>query len=938
MPTWFDRLLGRGPVLSHALEEEGPAFAIDRSQIDPAIIGLPSWADLVTAPGYVTRSEAIQSPAVKRARDLICGTIGQLPIDVYDGSKRLVDNGLLKQPERYVPRSVTMTRTLEDVLLEGKAFWRVTERYTSGFPMFVDRVDPCRVDDGQSPVHIDGRPVADIDLIRFHSPNDPLLRAGARAIRTALQLEAAAYRSALSPMAQGLFTPDGDEEFTDDDVRKFLADWRNARQQNSDGYVPSGIKYEPLSWSPEQLQLIAARERADAEIATLAGINSEDVNVSTTSRTYFNSFQKRKDFLDFTLGSYLQAVEDRLGMGDVTPRGQYVKFNLSAFLESDPLTRYQTYAAGLQVGAITPEEIRGLEDKPPIPGGTTPVAATQPKELTASQFSSDQDVLTFDAPPAAAEFKVDLEKRTIRGLAVPYGQTAQSGGRMWSFSKGSLTYDDVSRVKLLDGHDWSRPIGRAVSLDDTDAGLVATFKVAATPAGDEALLMASDLVKDGLSIGVGNGGQFDEQDGVLHAVSAPLAHVALTPCPAFDSARVTAVAASKNNQGETVTDTKVSTDAKTDEVVGPDFSGIAEQVAALLIKGKHADETGPQAVSATAQFEVKEELPYRFDGTRGEHDFSSDLFSAATGNGEAKVRAEKFLGDKEVRAAFDVTKANTAALNPNRQRPDLFVDNLDFVTPVFNAMNKGTIPDATPFTLPKYNTSSGLVADHTEGTEPTEGAYSVTSQTVTPAPLSGKVEISREVIDQGGNPQVSQIIWRQIQRDWAETLEAKAVAMLTGLTPTGITLTAGAVDKVLAGLLEGELAALQFVRGGDRFDQFPLHVDLYKALIAARDADGRVLYPAIGPVNANGQVAPGFGSIVVGGKVGVPAWGLGTSGTVAASSYLFNSDDCHAWASAPQQLRFEYQVATITLGVWGYQATANTRLAGVREVIYDPIA
>lgn len=933
MPVWFDRLLGRGPVLDKALESQGPEFDINRALIDPAIIGLATWADAVVAPGYVYRYDAIQSPAVTRCRNLICGTIGQLPLNVFDANKQPIDNGLLKQPERNRPRMVTMTKTLEDILFEGRAYWLVTERYANGFPAFVHHISPDRVDDQSYPARVDGKEVADLDLIRFSSPNDPLLRAGARAIRTALQLEAAAYRAALSPMPQGLFQPDGEEQFENDDVKKFLADWRNARQQNADGYIPAGVKYQTLSWSPEQLQLIAARENADARIATLCGIDAEQVNVSTTSRTYFNSFDKRKEFLDFTLGPYMQAIEDRLSMGDVTPRGQYAKFNVDAFLETDTLTRYQTYAAGLQVGAITPDEIRALEDKPPIEG-TSPVAASNPAALT--QFSSDQDVLTFDAPPAAAEFRVDLEKRTIQGLAVPYGQTAQSGGRTWSFSKGSLAYDDVSRVKLLDGHDWSKPIGRAVSLEDTDAGLLATFKVAATPAGDEALLMASDLVKDGLSIGVGNGGTFDERDGVFHAVSAPLAHVALTPCPAFDSARVTAVAASKNNQGDTVTDTKVSTDAKTDEVVGPDFSGIAEQVAALLIKGKPA-ESGPQAVTPVAEFEVKEELPYRFDGTKGSYDFSSDLFAAARGDGEAQLRGEKFLADKEVQAAFDITKANTSPLNPVRPRPDLFVDNLDYITPVYTAMYSGTIADATPFVLPKYNTSSGLVADHTEGTEPTGGAYSVTSQTVTPAPLSGKADISREVMDQGGNPQISQIIWRQIMRDWAETLEAKAVALLAGLAPTTVTLTTGAVDDALAGELEAALADLQFVRGGDRFNKFPLHVDLYKALIAARDTTGRVLYPAIGPENANGSAAPGFGQIIVGGKAAVPAWGLGATSVNASKSYLFNSDDCHVWASAPQQLRFEYQVATITLGVWGYQATANTRLAGVRAFSYDPV-
>ena len=33
---------------------------------------------------------------------------------------------------------------------------------------------------------------------------------------------------------------------------------------------------------------------------------------------------------------------------------------------------------------------------------------------------------------------------------------------------------------------------------------------------------------------------------------------------------------------------------------------------------------------------------------------------------------------------------------------------------------------------------------------------------------------------------------------------------------------------------------------------------------------------------------------------------------------------------------FEYQVKSVDMGVWGYQATACTDITGVRAVAYDP--
>lgn len=922
-----------------------PTFEVDRSNIDPAVIGLASWADAITAPGRVSRSDAIQAPAVKRSRDLICATIGGLPLQVTNAAKQSVARSLLEQPERNVARSVTMTRTFDDLLFEGVAWWRVTARTPDKYPAFIEIVHNSRVDASKSPVKIDGEEVPDADLIRFDSPNDPLLRAGARAIRTALQLEAAAYASALSPMPQGIFEADPDVLIEDDERRKFLADWRNARQRSADAFMPDGVKYSPQSWSPEQLQLIGARERAEAEIATLAGINSEQVNVSTTSRTYFNAFDKRKEFLDFTLLPYMKAVEDRLSMGDVTPRGQQVRFNADAFLRSDTLTRYQTYEVGLRVGALTEPEIRELEDRPPIEAPETPPAQGDSVESNSdggeSAFSDAPSTLQFDAPAAQAEFKVDLESRTIRGLAVPYGASAVSGGRRWSFSKGSLKFDDVSRVKFLDGHDWSKPIGRAVSLEETDAGLIATFKVVATPAGDEALLMASDLVKDGLSIGVALGGEYEERDGVMHALSAPLAEVSLTPCPAFDSARVTQVAASNdtpNKEFQTMEPEDITPEtvqAPTAEVTASAVPATAptapvfdyDALAAAIAKGNEPVE-GPEVVTATPTLQVSEPLPYRFDGTQGEHDLSTDLFAIAagkSGSGEAKARTEKFMEDAR-EALFNVATGNVTSVNPNRQRPDLFADKLSYVTPLWNAIAKGPIADATPFVIPSYNTSSGEVADHTQGTEPTGGSYSTTSQTVTPGAVSGKYDVNREVVDAGGNPQVSQLIMRQVLRAYAEYLEGKAAALLAGLTVTDIPLLFADTDAVRAGKVEAGIADLQFARGGDRFDTFMLHQALYKSLTSAKDGANRPLYPIIGAQNSNGTRVPA-GTIEVAGKAGSPAWAL--SGT---KSYLFAADDVLGWASAPQEFRFEYQVASVTIGLFGYQATACVRTAGVRSI------
>jgi len=342
--------------------------------------------------------------------------------------------------------------------------------------------------------------------------------------------------------------------------------------------------------------------------------------------------------------------------------------------------------------------------------------------------------------------------------------------------------------------------------------------------------------------------------------------------------------------------------------------------------------------------QVNEPPTYRFDSKgnlgRGAFDFSSDLIAGFSGDTEAMERATTFVRKQfePVQQQFATAMTDVATLNPNIQRPDLYVDQQEFEYPIWNAISKGTIADATPFVLPKFNTSSGLVANNVENTEPTPGAFTATSQTITPTAVSGKVEISREAWDQGGNPQLSGLIWRQMVRAWFEALEAAAVAMLEAAAPTTITITTAAADSALEASLTSQLAPLQYVRGGFRMRDAFVQVDLYKALIAAKDSNGRKLFPVVAPQNSTGSTQDFFAAVMVAGLMMRPAWALAATSANSANSYLFDRGDVSGWATAPQRLTMEnISVAKIHMGIWGYKAMAITDITGVRRLAYDPV-
>lgn len=90
----------------------------------------------------------------------------------------------------------------------------------------------------------------------------------------------------------------------------------------------------------------------------------------------------------------------------------------------------------------------------------------------------------------------NLEARTIRGLLLPFGElsrpsTSGTGPIMFSAATVELP-TDPSVVTLNAEHSQFEPRGRAISLTETAAGIVAEFAIARTPEGDQLLAAAND--------------------------------------------------------------------------------------------------------------------------------------------------------------------------------------------------------------------------------------------------------------------------------------------------------------------------------------------------------------------------------------------------------------------------------------------------------------
>lgn len=952
------------------------------------------WSDAGMWQGFasslarrVSRDEALSVPCVMRARNMIAA-IATLPLRTVDGDRNEVRVPLLEQIDRNVGNVVTMAATVEDLLFEGVSWWRVTAFGWDNYPVFAEHIQHNRVHvPPVGRVRIDGIEVDSAELIRFDSPAPALLVYAARSIRRALLLERAAAMYAADPQMLGFFTPaDGvTDPGTDEAITQMLDDFQAAKAERTTPYMPAAIKYNPLSvMSPADLQLAQLQDRVALDIANMTGLDPENLGVSTTSRVYTNATDRRQDRINDVLALYMRAITDRLSMGDVTKRGQRVVFDLDDYLKSDPKTRAEVASILRGLDAITVDEIREAEEKPVLTPAQARALAPKPAPVVPAVPAQSADAkeplmavpargvvsfareagITFDLATTDASFTVDENTRTVTGLAVPWGQVARSDGRRWRFERGSVKWSDTGRVKLLRDHDHSQALGKAIALNDTPAGLVASFKVARGKAGDEALQLAADGVLDGLSIGIDfhDGGTIpDPQNrGVNLVQSAALREVSLTAVPSFDDSRLTSVAASAPARDLTMSDVvPEQAPAQPAPAAAPDtaaftsaveaFTAAVENLGVRLSDPQHEQRATVDPSRAT----VVESLVYTLDG-RG-NSFVQDAWNVHKGRygsaetQDAFARIQKYekqtqdLAHRAFMAGGRTTFANAgnttdqAQLLPPGYRPDLYVGQIPQGRPLFEAVSSGTIQNANPFKVPVWVGSAGLNGTNSEGTGPSTGTITDhTYRTVSPTAQSGEFVITRELVD-SSNPAIDQIALAAMREEYARDTEGVIAAALAAATDN---------DTGSGQSTEGCYVSASVGDGADLDDALMDHLSSvpfrrflppnrivasstgFPALAKAKDSSGRRLFPYIAPQNAGGTLGQGAQSLEVYGLACRPAYALEAG---VDDVMLWNAVDLWAWESGLLTFRFEEKQGpeNIVLNIWGYFGFQILRYTGI---------
>ncbi len=344
-----------------------------------------------TMPPVVTTDSAMRLSAVWACIRLLAGLGSTLPLDQQrrrDGLTVDVPRSVLfDRPQPGVTLSTWLYQVWSSLLTAGNAYGLVTSVGANGYPTTVELLDPSvvqwRADERDGWVVTVDRQ----DMRRY--PEGPLWHVpiftmpGAPYGLSPVQHAKQTIAGGLSAERFGtdFFTGGGtpnailysDSELTQEQAQGIKSAFVGSTAGNREPAVMgAGLRYERISVAPDEAQFLDQQRFTVEQIARIYGIAPEMIGGATSgsSVTYANREQRAADFLTFGLMPYLIALED--GLSSLVPGPNRVKFNVDGVLRSDLKTRYEAHAVAITSGFLTVNEVRQIEDRPPLPETTPP--------------------------------------------------------------------------------------------------------------------------------------------------------------------------------------------------------------------------------------------------------------------------------------------------------------------------------------------------------------------------------------------------------------------------------------------------------------------------------------------------------------------------------------------------------------------------------------
>lgn len=507
----------------------------------------------------------------------------------------------------------------------------------------------------------------------------------------------------------------------------------------------------------------------------------------------------------------------------------------------------------------------------------------------------------------------DSNSRTITGTIVTFEETGNASIGKVQFAKDSI---EPTPVLLNLEHDRSRRIGKTLSIESTDKEMIATFRIAETTAGNDALVEAAEGLRDGFSVEV----SFDEyetlKDGTVRILKGELTGVALTSEPAIRSARVSEVAATQEEK-EQVSDSTIETE-ETTTTEGDEVENTVNDASAV--------ETVEAAQSTTAV--SKPIVGGSFTKPRIELTAAKYL--------ENKIQAA--LGDENARQyvlAADNSSDN-AGFVPTPQMTTVINGLSTMVRPSIDAISRGTLPGAgLSFEIPKVTTApTAAAADEDAAFSETDQQSSFLSVTV--KKFASQQKFSVELLTRTA-PSFYDELLRNMYAAMAKAQDAYVnAAIISGATADATTVSTYPTASELLGFVARGAASVYGATAGlaNPFAKNIIANTSQWSNIMSLNDSGRPIYVASQPQNAGGVAHP---DSLRGNVAGLDLYVTANTaaGTDTDGSLIVVNPDAYTWYEDPAQytLRAESTAdGSVTVGLYSFGACATKIGAGAFKI------
>ncbi len=381
--------------------------------------------------GTTLRDKALRLTPVYAAVSLLADGVASLPLQAYrmapDGTRQRTDApSLFRNPSANGTTYDWIHSAMVSLLLRGNAYGLVTG-WSGGYPSTVEWLHPDRVQvdevtrPGVATYFVNGRQVDRTDIVHIAGFTQPGSCVGLSPIECyamTLDMGLSAQKSARDWFKNGT-TPAVDITMNNivdlsPSVVQAVKDRYASTTRAGDPFVHGdNMSLSAIGVSAADAQLLDAITASATHIAAIYHVAPEDIGGERgSSLTYSTTELDEIKFQSRSLRPWVTRLEQVFGT--ITPRPIYMRFNFDANIRTEVKARWETHQIALATSAVTINEIRAIEDRPPVPWGDAPYVS--PSSLPAAPPEpsprSEPDVhVHVSTPPVDA--RVTFERGAI---------------------------------------------------------------------------------------------------------------------------------------------------------------------------------------------------------------------------------------------------------------------------------------------------------------------------------------------------------------------------------------------------------------------------------------------------------------------------------------------------------------------------------------------